>query len=155
MKPPHIQQNKCCEKCNLLSKDYGTVVPCENCPCHSTPTQPEWMKGLREDFYKEQCELKDDSDRLGIYENDAELVADWWLNKFSTIIQKEIERERLSIVEECERQKKLKGVDEFANFKGKTDEIWISARPVKPNIKRLVRNSVLTSIQEFIKSRKK
>ena len=99
MTPPHIQPDYeigYCDKCIQSTNHLNGV--CQKCK------QPEWMEGLREDFYKEQCEPKDDSDRLGIYENDGELVADWWLSKFSTTIQKEIERERESILADLKEQ---------------------------------------------------
>lgn len=40
------------------------------------------LKALRKEYYDTQCEeIEGDEDRLEVYENDAELVADWWINK--------------------------------------------------------------------------
>lgn len=40
---------------------------------------------LREEFYETQCEKEFGSDRLSVYENDAELIEDWWITKIRKI----------------------------------------------------------------------
>lgn len=55
---------------------------------------------MREEFYKSQCQEREDGDGfMEIYENSAELVADYWLS----IIE---QRER-ALVERIEEMKKL------------------------------------------------
>jgi hypothetical protein len=132
---PHIQQNKChliCKSgCDCLPDSKGhdgeyVWIPCKNptCEvCHTTPTQPEWMKGLREEFKKH---FWGKFSETGFEAEHVNKMVDWWLSNFSTTIQKEIERERLSIVEECEKLR-IEG-----DHSG---------------------NSVVTSIQEFIQNK--
>ena len=129
MKPPHIQQNKWNKDCFM----------CQNlafaCEFHlkSTPTQPEyeigyckdcvqstnhlngicqkckqpeWMKGLREDFLN--ADVTGNIMDVTAIKNS---IADWWLSKFSTTIQKEIERERSQLLQEIEES--VKGLNHF------------------------------------------
>ena len=101
-------QHICCDgECNH-DDCCGKVT--ENCPnyyketnrpdLHPAPIQPEWMKGLIEE-YLVFCEKE--NIKTGYNQKlETTIVSDWWLNKFSTTIQKEIERERLSVVKEIE-----------------------------------------------------
>ncbi len=57
------------------------------------------MNKLKEEFYKTQCEEKEDSERMEVYENDAEFVADWWLQKIA-------ERDK-ELLEKLEAKKKV------------------------------------------------
>jgi hypothetical protein len=57
----------------------------------------EWIEECKKEFIDTQCEEMDGSeDRYSVYENDGELVADWWAEKMTTLIQtiRAEERER-------------------------------------------------------------
>lgn len=43
------------------------------------------LEQLRKEYIESECEeMEGESDRFSVYENDGDLVADWWLNKLTT-----------------------------------------------------------------------
>ena len=110
-----------CESCNQMTNHLNGV--CQKCK------QPEWMKGLKKEYY--QWFKNQPNDGIGPVEN---------FNWFSTTIQKEIERERESIVEKCEKSyKELTPLSEYSETVDRYRTGW---------------NDGVTSIQEFIKNKR-
>ena len=155
-------QHTCCDgECNHDS--CCGKVP-ENCPnyykesnhpdLHPAPTQPEWMKILREEFKKH---FWGKFSETGFEAEHVNKMADWWLAKFSTTIQKEkelwltefavqikeaVDKERESIVEECEKRiKEIKHDDNWQDYIYTNDPVESSKK------------FILTSIQEFVKNK--
>lgn len=77
-------------------------------------TLKERVEDLRELYIEEQCEEKeDDHTRFAVYENDAEFIADWWIDKIHALIEQTRKEERDRIVEMIEETQKTIRLEQF------------------------------------------
>lgn len=81
-------------------------------------TTQEQQQRAREEFYKEKCE-KNESGRLVVYENNAKDIANWWIEKFDSLIKDSYQRGRDEARKEMvEKIEKLKHDDMECDCQG-------------------------------------
>lgn len=84
-------------------------------------TQQEEDK-LREDFKREQCEQEDDNEHYSVYENNAELIEDWWIAKIKEREESLVERIRRIFEMADEREDRVE-VEDIINLINKENEL--------------------------------
>lgn len=60
-------------------------------------------ESMRKLWLEEMCEKKEDSERYAIYENDAELVFDWWIKQITHAVEQR-EKEIVNLYEKLLEQ---------------------------------------------------
>lgn len=78
---------------------------CKICKKVIPMNQPTWREELKTEYLQDECEQKEDSEGYAVYENDGELVSNWWLDK----LEQKLSQQRKEIVEDVEKtvQKEL------------------------------------------------
>ena len=74
-------------------------------------TTPDSLRSeeLKKEFIETQCEPDEDSERYSVYENDGELVADWWLQRIDEILASRAEMIRGICCDKCKEV--IKSID--------------------------------------------
>lgn len=75
---------------------------CKICKKDSPMNQPTWREELKTEYLQDECEQKEDSEGYAVYENDGELVSNWWLDK----LEQKLSQQRKETVETIESMKR-------------------------------------------------